>query len=62
MEYTASSGYKAQDWGQGTVIDEGSHGKDIKTGSSSIKLNFRSDAINEARGFWLKYKGEISKK
>ena len=54
LEYTSDISY----WGNGHVIDKEVHGSDIKTGSNVVNLNFRSDSVNEARGFWLKYKGK----
>ena len=54
LEYTET----IDQWSNGKVIVNSMSAKDISTNSNKLQLNFRSDSINEARGFWLRYEGK----
>jgi len=59
VEYVVSG---RQRWADGTRIaaDVTSAAADdvIRTGADAVEINFRSDAANERRGFWIAYYGK----
>jgi len=46
-----------QRWADGTRITGDVTRDVIRTGADVIEINFRSDAANEQRGFWIMYSG-----
>ena len=56
IEYVVSG---RQRWADGTRITTGQVNDDvIHTRADVVEVNFRCDAANEQRGFWIKYSGK----
>jgi len=54
LEFVVSG---SQRWADGTRISGDRIGDVINTRAGAVEINFRSDAANERRGFWVMFSG-----
>ncbi len=45
-------------WGEGRKLNYMTRNEEMNTMLNSVYLNFRTDGLQEGRGFWLQYQGE----
>ena len=53
LEYAQNIDY----WGRGRLVRHEDIGREIRTGMSTLMINFNSDSTSESRGFWMRYQG-----
>ena len=53
LEYTTSLDH----WGDGHKLNHLERNAEVNTSSATVYLNFRTDAGNNGRGFWVQYRG-----
>jgi hypothetical protein len=55
LEYTQS----LDNWGDGHKLNHVEWGTEVNTSGATVYLNFRSDAGQGGRGFWVGYRGKL---